>query len=180
MLNPAFDAFKTLFTTVGLPALGPEERQGIIPEAKLLPRLREMFIEARVADTSRPAITALTLLWHDHLDASHNISQGIESADGSFLHGIMHRREPDYGNAKYWFRRIGSHAAFPEIAKRAMTLPSPGHINSLPALKQGEWDPFDFIDSCQAALNSRDSKWIEYLRKIQQIESEVLLEQFLS
>src|SRR5207245_11135 len=43
------------------------------------------------------------------LDESHTISQGIHTVEGSYWHAIMHRREPDYSNAKHWFRKVGQH-----------------------------------------------------------------------
>jgi hypothetical protein len=60
----------------------------------------------------------LWLLW-DHLDESHTVSQSLEgkgsprSAD--YWHGIMHRREPDPGNAAWWARRYAGHPALEEL-----------------------------------------------------------------
>lgn len=50
------------------------------------------------------------------LDRSHTISQNEGSSEGSFWHGIMHRREGDFGNAKYWFRRVGPHSILSDLA----------------------------------------------------------------
>jgi len=55
-----------------------------------------------------PVLQAAIWLYVDDLDRSHTISQGIETEEGSFWHGIMHRREGDFSNAKYWFRRAGT------------------------------------------------------------------------
>ena len=88
------------------------------------------------ADAARCCISGLWLL-HNYLDRSHTISQGIHSPSGSFWHGIMHRREGDFSNAKYWFRRVGDHPVYEQIADEAGL---------------SHWDPFAFVDQCQAAL----------------------------
>ena len=90
-LQPVFD-FKNLA------GLGPERRNGAMSVNAVM----------AVVDGESELIQSAALLWHDHLDESHTLSQDIFSADGSFLHGIMHRREPDYSNAKYWFNRAGT------------------------------------------------------------------------
>ena len=46
-------------------------------------------------DMARACISGM-LLYHNFLDTSHTISQGIHTATGSYWHGIMHRREPDF------------------------------------------------------------------------------------
>jgi len=176
MLNPAFSQFKVLLETTELAPLGPGPRPGVLPRDELLAKLGALFSDAKIAGQRQQLITALILLWHDHLDASHSIAQEIENADGSFLHGIMHRREPDYGNAKYWFRRTGSHPAFPEIARRVKALPSPG----LGQLDYDTWDPYAFIDACQKFAGSQNKSATDFLQQVQQFESVVVLEHFLS
>jgi hypothetical protein len=43
----------------------------------------------------------------DALSAAHEIFQRDSTALGSYWHGMMHRREGDFGNACYWFRAAG-------------------------------------------------------------------------
>jgi hypothetical protein len=169
-----------LLATPAPPALGPKSRPGVLSVAALNAKLDALFSAAKFPPTQQQLIRALLLLWHDHLDASHDISQGIENADGSFVHAIMHRREPDYWNAKYWWRRVGNHPAFPEIARRTNELLQRHHAATLTAklLPGGKWDAAAFVDACETAASSAEH--VELLREIQRIETEALLEKILS
>ena len=134
----------------------------------------------RYSDENFALIRSLLLLWHDHLDASHEVSQVIETPDGSFLHGIMHRREPDYWNSKYWFRRVGSHDAFPTISNRVSNL-FERHRAAAPAswVSCDPWDPFAFVDAVEAACGRAGTEARRaFLRDAQQIEFEELLKHF--
>lgn len=73
------------------------------------------------------------------LDRSHSISQDDSSAEGSFWHGIMHRREGDFGNAKYWFRRVGNHPVLDALSQKYPTEHS---------------DATTFVDAVQTAVRS--------------------------
>lgn len=171
---------KKLLITDELPSLGPGSRAGVMSEAVMNAKLDLLFSKTRFTTHRQQLLRALLLLWHDHLDASHTISQGIETPDGSFVHAIMHRREPDYWNAKYWWRRVGLHRTFPEIGLRVAESLVVRGAEDLAAqlLPDGCWHPEIFVDLCERA--SSDSQSIDLLREIQRIETEVLLEQFLS
>jgi hypothetical protein len=100
---------------------------------------------------NRPPFAQLLLaglwLWHDWLDESHRISQQIETSDGSYWHAIMHRREGDFSNSKYWLARCRAHPTHADIAARL-----PGIIAAhatdpeVKGLTAGGWDPFAFVD----------------------------------
>ena len=142
-----------------------------------------LFDGQKVKDTTfADAIKSGLLLWNDALDASHTISQELANATGSYWHGIMHRREPDYSNAKYWFGRVGTHAIFPEVRARALALynetsaPSAALANIGQAIADNAaWDTAQFIDWCQAAESATDSDVVEFLQRVQVEEMRLLL-----
>jgi hypothetical protein len=164
--------------TAGLPELGPGPRAGIMPHGKLNAALDRLMQGSELPGSAQKLIRGLILLWHDHLEPAHEIAQAVENADGSFVHGILHRREPDYGNASYWFRRVGRHECFPKIARRVAELlrvENEAGMESM-LIRKGEWDPYGFIGLCEKAVKGQAGKSAELIRQIQRIETEVLLE----
>jgi hypothetical protein len=182
MSNPLADDLRAFLFTAELAELGPGPRAGVGAKAELREVLEAAVRRTRLTEETRQLVCALVLLWHDHLDTAHTIAQGIENPDGSLVHAIMHRREPDYWNSKYWWRRVGKHPCFPELAKRVMEfLKAKGERDLLAKLvPSGQWDPFAFVDACEAAANlPASAKRVQLLREIQRIEAEVALEHFL-
>ena len=118
----ALQELLSLLETPDLPSLGSNLRASREELGTLNAQIDASLQKVKLDRTAQNLIRAVVLLWHDHLDGSHSLSQEIHNADGSFVHGIMHRREPDYGNAKYWFRRVGQHAAFSELVSRTSVL----------------------------------------------------------
>ncbi len=94
---------------------------------------------------------ALAGLWlyFSCFDESHAIAQDVHSHEGSFWHAILHRQEPDSGNAAYWFRRVGYHPVFQDLCHAA-----DGILTRYPEAEfrtGGKWDPFSFIMFCERA-----------------------------
>jgi hypothetical protein len=96
-------------------------------------------------------------LYHDFLDESHAVSQDLATAEGSYWHALMHRREPDYSNAKYWFRRVPRHPIFDDLRKAAAMLTdqagTPAGYEFL--AQQAMWDAASFVDRCEVAAHER-------------------------
>ncbi len=85
-----------------------------VPNASLRARIAAACAELP------PACAAGLWLAFDFLDDSHRISQEDEgNPERDFWHAIMHRREPDPGNSKYWFRRVGPHPVLEQLRHRA-------------------------------------------------------------
>jgi len=81
--------FQALMATSDLPALGPKRRSGTVSEAELDRKVAGFFESESISSQAQPLLRSAALLWHDHLDASHTISQGVETRDGGWLHGIL-------------------------------------------------------------------------------------------
>lgn len=80
-------------------------------------------------------------LLNDDLPRAHALAQkGEGDPTADFWHAIIHRREGDWSNAKYWLRRAQAHPILAEIYG--------GDPNA----------PAAFVDQCRATGNGRDAK----------------------
>ncbi len=170
-----------IFNSETLAGLGPQRRDGALSEPAVRDRTSAAMADADIPEAAREPILSAALLWHDHLDASHTLSQDLPSASGSFLHGIMHRREPDYSNAKYWFHRTGNHPTFPAIAKQVAALLDDAGESDLrnQLIRNDSWDSDAMVDACAAAERGRlTAEQSQLLKRIQRIEILTLVEAF--
>ena len=119
-------------------------------------------LEAAMRDLP-PACRAGLWLAFDFLDESHEISQGLHTAEGSYWHALMHRREPDYGNSKYWFKRVGTHPVFESLREEAARL------------GWKAWDAMAFVDLCEANAAEGPPKH-QLCREVQRAEWQALFE----
>ena len=169
--------FAGLLSERRLQPLGPGS-----PNPSARPLLKQLTVEAAFAHMAvkdrGQAACCLAAIWlyHDCLDESHRISQEIATPAGSWWHGILHRREPDYSNAKYWFRRAGWHPVFAPLGRAAAEL---ARASTDPAVaflaRQNDWDPFAFVDLCELCAASESPASL-VCRQVQQQEWELLFD----
>jgi hypothetical protein len=169
-------------------ALGDEDSLGppLVQADPSRPRLARMLAEPAWADVfpaaprpSRLAMAAGLLQAFDFWDASHEAAQQADDLGerdfSAYWHGIAHRREPDSGNAAYWFRRVGRHPLFAALGRAAAPLlEAAGDAAAAAPLPSGGWDAVAMIDLCARA---RPGPPLETLaRRLQRLEMWLLLE----
>jgi hypothetical protein len=139
---------------------------------------KDIFSEpsAKSDEDAKAAQAGLWLL-HDWLDESHTISQSIHSATGSFWHAIMHRREGDFSNSKYWYARAAGHPALQTLAAQATPV-----VNEAPAEKAllrliaSGWNPNAFVDLVESVSGGEGDACHSLAVQLQQLEWRVLWE----
>jgi hypothetical protein len=147
-------------------ALGRCSSEAALARLQATTALR-LFPEARGPEAAMAGL----YLYFSCLEESHEIAQGIHTPDGSYWHGIMHRQEPDPGNAGYWFRRVGRHPVFRPLGEAAAEI---GARHGVAVAES--WDPFEFIDLCERARRQPGSKLEQAALEMQRAEWQLLFD----
>jgi hypothetical protein len=167
------ETYSKLVVSGGTPAAAAELLASVKPE--------QLLTSKPISPAYTQALLAALWLWHDGLDECHRIVQ--QSTDGpatptySFWHAIMHRREGDFSNSKYWYARAGSHPIVASLKAKAGTI-----INRAPAdktllrLTNGEWDPNLFVDFTESLADDQTNPFYEVAVELQRMEWLALFE----
>lgn len=145
----------------------------------------DLFMPVEVKnEKAAQAVKAGVLLWNDELSLSHDICQGLKTPESSYIHGVMHRREGDYSNAKHWFAKAKNHPVATKLFEKSTQIGD----DIVPATDQlshytsdlkgiGHWSPDSFVDWCESASQGNvDSTCLYFFKKLQIEEIRLLID----
>lgn len=145
------------------------------------PRNRDLLRQVKAADDALlaggkpigdPAAFQLVrggvLYGLDAIEECHPFFQDSTSDLASYWHGMAHRRECDFENARYWFRRAGALPPFAEMRSAASKY-------SADMARQDNWDPYLLTGQCEQEQFGAEELTTE-LRHLQQVEFELLFD----
>lgn len=146
----------------------------------------ERVTELESSSPSEQALLAAAIyLWNDDLTRSHEICQDFDRSipDASFIHGIVHRREPDHSNARGWFGRAEGmrggetiRDAVLALLQRVLQIPDYGSARDTAfewiqhLQKVGTWDPLKLLDLCEVGAWKEDASLRRLLEEVQEAE----------
>jgi uncharacterized protein (DUF433 family) len=177
-----------LIAALAFAALGDDGSEGcaLVQEPPSRPRLDEALSPRAMGrlfpHASQVALLALSaglLQIHDFWEPSHEAAQEADDLGerrfSAYWHAIAHRREPDPGNAAYWFRRVGKHPLFPALAEAAADLLHGCGLDGVAGrmARSDGWDPAGMIDLCTGA--KAGSRPAVLARRLQRLEMWLLL-----
>ncbi|MDR3621104.1 MAG: hypothetical protein P4L85_17260 [Paludisphaera borealis] len=177
-----------LIAALAFAALGDDSSEGpsLVQQPPARPRLDQALSTPELGrlfpNAPRVALLALAaglLQIHDFWEPSHEAAQEADDLGerrfSAYWHAVAHRREPDPGNASYWFRRVGKHPLFSALAEAAAPLLLEYGDDRLTARLTGSggWNPSAMIDLCATAKTGTAQAGLA--RRLQRLELGLLL-----
>lgn len=146
------DEFLIQSNEESLKRLHPSEPLG--GHAVELPRIRQATDAelggGRPVGPLFPAVRAGLFYRYDALGEAHSLVQELPGELAAYWHGMIHRRETDFDNARYWFRRAGELPIFESLHQAASGF-------SAVMARQFNWDPYLFTGLCEQEKYGDDS-----------------------
>jgi hypothetical protein len=176
---------KVLFSHV--PSLNPDQVWDQALDKRILDFSAVSFPSENAEQQSyKRAVQSGLHIWNESLELSHSISQEIMTPTGSYWHGLMHRMEGDFSNAKYWFTDARHHPISTQLVTCLRSYLSEQHVTDLDhdtlrnklevLVSSPEWNPSVFVDAVELQLmHVQDPRAEEWLRRIQHFEVKLLL-----
>jgi hypothetical protein len=143
MLSPSTDELRKLLEPLSdsLPLV--EAMPDLVPLRRQKPELLQTADALAKHYKDAPELQAAIWLYVDDLHRSHTISQSLASTEGALWHAVMHRREGDFSNSKYWLREAGD----------------------LSVLESAYGDPVAFVDRVQREHQANPQELVDLQRK---------------
>jgi len=130
---------------------------------------------------------------NDDLETAHEICQQIDRetgcAESSYWHGIIHRREPDFDNARGWFRKAEGLECNEALSQTVSSLlqqviqqPDYGAAREIALVflrhlqAQGTWDALYLVGLCERVQKDDDGDLRRLLEEIQEVEFDTLFD----
>lgn len=145
----------------------------------------EWFTNADDEDVAT-AVRAGLLCRHDFFTDSHELAQSLEyqghPRSGDYWHAILHRREPDFSNAKYWYRQAEQHPVLAELATASQWLRDSALVTDAERSRWVSrlvgprgWDALAFVDLCEACQDKDETPLGQLACALQALEMRLLL-----
>ncbi|MFZ4509159.1 MAG: hypothetical protein ACOYON_15845 [Fimbriimonas sp.] len=97
-----------------------EELFDILPLNQAMPHLVPTEVSEHApfvaSIEASPLVKAGLWLYVDELEKAHVLVQDLDSAEACAWHAILHRREGDFSNSKYWWHRAGHYGSSEALA----------------------------------------------------------------
>lgn len=168
----------------------PSAGEGEIPLATL-PQLREPVesfspaVSGAIGEVEGDdALIALFRVLNEEDDAGHQIAQRHEGMPVfDTIHAVIHRRECDFGNARYWARQIETQPFFGRLARlvagskpiiAAGDAAGKKAAATVESARANDWSPLAFVAVYEEAARGGDAAMERFCRVVTHLELSLL------
>ncbi|MFN7629409.1 MAG: hypothetical protein ACK5PZ_21495 [Pirellula sp.] len=81
------------------------------------------------------------------IDQAHGIVESATRGIEAYIHGVVHRMEGDYWNAKYWFRQVRAPQLVESLNRHILRGAPKGYLYPWGT---AVFDPIAFVDACES------------------------------